>query len=128
MEDDVMPWDEEETPTEFNLLTELQFRRKRLDDNTRERRVAGMTLAEKEYAYQTTRALKVLELRAENIPGNIISQIIYGTEPVATKRFERDAAKVTFDCIEDAINTDKLQIKIIEGQLNREYSNPQASF
>lgn len=53
----------------------------------------------------------------------LIQQVIYGYEEIATLRFERDLAKVKYDANQEYINTIKLQIRILEGQLSREYGN-----
>jgi hypothetical protein len=57
------------------------------------------------------------------MPVTLISQVIYGYEDIAQLRFLRDSAEVVYRANQEAINTLKLQIRIIESQIQREYGS-----
>lgn len=64
-----------------------------------------------------------LELRDQGMPVTLINQVIYGYRDVPKYRFERDMARTKYEANQEYINTIKLQIRILESQLNREYTN-----
>ena len=51
----------------------------------------------------------------------LINQIIYGIPEVANKRFKRDVAEAMYNTAQESINVLKLQIRVLEGQLSREW-------
>lgn len=57
------------------------------------------------------------------MPVTLISQIIFGVPEVASKRFERDIAEAMYQSNQEHINATKLKLRILEGQLNREWGN-----
>ena len=71
--------------------------------------------------YKSTLAKAVLKLRADNLPATLINLVVYGEKEVADKRLKRDIAKVMYDANNEHINVTKLQIRVIENQLQREY-------
>jgi len=83
----------------------------------------GYDLATKEREYKVAVNKKALELRADDMPVTLINQVIYGFEDIAKLRFDRDTAEVKYNANQEYINTIKLQIRILEGQLSREYGN-----
>lgn len=83
----------------------------------------GYDLATKEREYKIAVNKKALELRADDMPVTLINQVIYGYEDIAKLRFDRDTAEVKYNANLEYINTIKLQIRILEGQLSREYGN-----
>ena len=59
----------------------------------------------------------------KNMPVTLIQQIIYGVPEVAKKRFERDIAETMYNVNLESINSTKLQIRVLENQLSREWGN-----
>jgi hypothetical protein len=51
----------------------------------------------------------------------LINQIVYGIPEVASKRFKRDIAETMYQTNLEYINTTKLQLRILENQLQREW-------
>ena len=82
----------------------------------------GYDLATKERDYKIAVNKKALQLRSEDMPVTLINQVIYGYDDIAQLRFLRDSAQVVYNANQEAINTLKLQIRIIENQIKREYS------
>lgn len=107
----------------MNLWTELEEKRKLLDRAIEQLASNGYDLASKERDYKIAINKKALQLRAEDTPVTLINTIIYGYDDIAALRFERDVAEVKYNTNLEYINTIKLQIRILENQLNREYGN-----
>lgn len=105
----------------MDLLNELQNLTKQLSNSLKQLRINGMKLAEAERDYKIAVNKKALLLRSEDMPVTLISQVIYGYEDIAQLRFLRDSAEVVYKANQEAINTLKLQIRIIESQIQREY-------
>lgn len=100
-----------------NLIQKLNVSIKTLANN-------GKALAEAERDYKITLRQEALKLRQEkNMPVTLIQQIIYGVPEVAEKRFKRDIAQAMYDTNQEFINTTKLQIRVLESQLSREFGN-----
>lgn len=50
----------------------------------------------------------------------------YGIPEVAQKRFERDVAEATYKANMESINSLKLQLRLLDAQISREYGGKQA--
>lgn len=107
----------------MELWEEIQEKQKMLDKAIKDLAKNGYDLAEKEKQYKMAVNKKALILRAEDMPVTLINQIIYGFEDIANLRFERDTAEVKYKANLEYINTIKLMLRILENQLDREYSN-----
>ena len=107
----------------MDLWQEIQEKQKLLDKAIKTLADNGKDLAKKERAYKIAVNKKALELRAEDMPVTLINQVIYGYEDIADLRFERDTAQSVYNANQEYINVIKLLIRILEGQLNREYGN-----
>ena len=53
----------------------------------------------------------------------MIDKTCYGIPSVAEARYKRDVAEAVYKANQEAINSIKLQMRLIENQINREYSN-----
>lgn len=105
----------------MDLINDLQNLTKQLSNSLRQLRTNGIKLAEAEKEYKIAVNKKALLLRSEDMPVTLINQVIYGYEDIAQLRFLRDSADVVYKANLEAINTLKLQIRIIENQIKREY-------
>ena len=84
----------------------------------------GKELAEAERDYKITLRQEALKLRTEkDMPVTLIQQVVYGIPEVAEKRFRRDVAEAMRNTAQENINVQKLQIKILEEQIKREWGN-----
>lgn len=83
----------------------------------------GNDYAETEKNYKIALRQEALKLREDKTPVTLINQIVYGVPEVAEKRFKRDVAEAMYKTALENINVLKLQIKILENQLEREYGN-----
>lgn len=107
----------------MDLWTEIENKCNLLDKAIKELAQNGYDLAVKERDYKIAINKKALELRADDTPVTLINQVIYGYDDIAKTRFDRDTAEVKYNANQEYINTIKLQIRILESQLSREYSN-----
>ena len=107
----------------MDLYNELQQKIKELNISIKKLRETGTEYAEKERDYKITLRQEALKLRAEKgMPVTLIQQVVYGVPEVAEKRFKRDVAEAIYQANQEAINSIKLQIRVIENQLSREWS------
>ena len=84
----------------------------------------GKELAEAERDYKITLRQEALKLRTEkDMPVTLIQQVVYGIPEVAEKRFKRDVAEAMRNTAQENINVQKLQIKILEEQIKRDWGN-----
>lgn len=83
----------------------------------------GRAYAEAEMNYRIALAKKELEERDKGMPVTIISDICRGNREIAKLRFDRDCAKVVYQSALEAINSYKLQIRMMDSQLSREWEN-----
>lgn len=113
---------------EYDLYTELQQKRHDLSVCIRKLRETGSALAEAERAYKVMLRAESLALRDDGMPVTIIQLTVYGVESVAKLREERDKAEVIYKANQDAVNAIKLELRLIEAQLQREWATPQAGY
>lgn len=108
----------------MNLFNDLQSLTERLNNSVKKLSEYGNELAIHERDYKVTLRQEALKLREEkNMPVTLINQIIYGIPEVANKRFKRDVAETMYNVALENINSLKLQMRILESQLSREWGN-----
>jgi hypothetical protein len=105
----------------MDLWSELSEKRALLDKAIDTLASNGYDLAEKERDYRIAINKKALELKDNNMPVTLINTIIYGYDDIAKLRFNRDTAQVKYNSNNEYINTIKLQLRILENQISREY-------
>jgi len=105
----------------MDLLNELQQKIRELDISVKSLRTNGTKFAEAERDYKITLRQEVLKLRDEGIAIGVIDKTCYGIPLVAEKRFNRDVAETYYKANLEEVNSIKLQIRLIENQIQREY-------
>lgn len=106
----------------MDLLEEIQRKTAELTASIKLLRKNGTELAECERDYKVKLRQEALKLRAEKgMPVTLIAQIIYGVPEVAELRFKRDVAQAMYDANIEHINGTKLQLRLLEAQLSREW-------
>lgn len=106
----------------MDLYNEIQNKINELNISLKKLRETGTAYAEAERDYKITLRQEALKLRSEkNMAITLIQQVVYGVPEVADKRFKRDVAEAIYKANQEAINTIKLQIRVLESQLSREY-------
>lgn len=106
----------------MDLYNDLVTLTERLNTSVKALRKYGQELAECERDYKVTLRQEALKLRTEkDMAVTLINQIVYGIPEVADKRFKRDVAQTMYNVALENINSIKLQMRILENQLQREY-------
>lgn len=105
----------------FDLVQELQAKNKMLDASVKALRANGTAYAEAERAYKILLRTECLKLRDDGMAIGMIDKTCYGIPSVADARFKRDIAETVYKANQEAINSIKLQMRLIEGQLSREW-------
>jgi hypothetical protein len=106
----------------MDIVNELQYKQKMLDNSIKSLRKTGIEFAEAEKEYKMAVCKKALELRSTDMPVTLIQLTIYGYPEIASLRFKRDSAEAIYFANREAINGIKLEIKILQEQINKEYS------
>lgn len=81
----------------------------------------GRALAENERAYRVALAQLILKMRDAGMPVTIIGDVCRGDSFIADLKFARDTSQAVYDANIEAINVWKLQAKIIESNIGREW-------
>ena len=108
----------------MDLLNELQIKTKQLEMSIKTLRKSGSDYAQAERDYKVLLRQECLKLRDEGMAIGMIDKTCYGIPSVAEARFKRDVAEAVYKANMEAINSIKLQMRLIENQLSREYGNP----
>ena len=106
-----------------DLVTEIGQKCALLDEAIRQLNKRGQSYAEAERDYRIELAKKTLLEREKGTPVSIIGDICRGDPQIATMRFKRDCAEVVYKSAMEAINSYKLQLRLLDAQLSREWSN-----
>lgn len=105
----------------FDLFLEQQSRQKQLDISIRQLRKTGTDYAQAERDYKVLLRQEVLKLRDEGTAVGVIDKICYGIPSVAEARFKRDVAEAVYKANLEAINSIKLQLRLLDAQIQREW-------
>ena len=107
----------------MDLFRELEAKQDKLNVSVKKLRETGSDYAKAERDYKILLRQEVLKLRNEGEAIGVIQLTCYGIPSVAKARFERDVAEAIYKANQEAINTLKLEIRLIESQLQREWVN-----
>lgn len=105
----------------MDLNIELQDKLRDLAVSLKELRKSGTNYAEKERQYKILLREECLKLRDSGMAIGMIDKTCYGIPSVADARFERDVAETIYKANLEAINSIKLQLRLLEAQISREY-------
>ena len=107
----------------IDLYNELQQKTKQLDISIKELRNSGTNYAQSEKDYKILLRQECLKLRDDGMAIGMIDKTCYGIPSVAEARFRRDVNEAIYKANLEAINSIKLQMRLIENQLSREWSS-----
>jgi hypothetical protein len=105
----------------MELYEELELKTRQLEASIKSLRKTGSAYAEAERDYKVLLRQECLKLRDEGTAIGVINLICYGIPSVAEARFKRDMAEVLYTANKEAIQSVKLQLRLIESQIQREY-------
>ena len=103
------------------LYDELQLKTKQLYESIKMLRKSGVDYAEAERAYKVLLRTECLKLRDDGTSIGLIDKVCYGIPSVAAARFKRDVCESVYKANLEMINAVKLEMRLIESQISREY-------
>lgn len=106
----------------MELYQELQEKTRQLEASVKQLRTSGTEYAKAEREYKVLLRQECLKLRDEGMAIGMIDKTCFGIPSVAEARFKRDVAEAVYKANQEAINSIKLQMRLIEAQLSREWS------
>lgn len=101
------------------MMNELNALSERLKQAVRLLAKYGKEYAQAESEYKVKLAEEALKLRDEGMPVTLIDKVVYGN--VANEKFKKRTAEVMYKAAQENINSLKLQIKILDNQISREW-------
>lgn len=104
-----------------DLYTEREQKTKELDVAIKHLRKTATAYADAEREYKILLRSECLKLRDEGMAIGLIDKTCFGIPSVADARFKRDVAEAVYKANMEAINSIKLQLRLIEGQIQREW-------
>jgi hypothetical protein len=105
----------------MELIQEIGAKSSLLDAAVKQLGVRGKAYAQAEREYKVALAKRIMQEREKGTPVTIISDICRGDSEIARLRFERDCAEVVYKSAMEAIQSIKLQIRILDAQIEREW-------
>ena len=109
-----------------DLINEIGQKSRMLDAAIRELGTRGRAYAQAEHDYRIALAEKTLLERDKGTPVTICSDVCRGDRKIAKLRFERDVAEVVYKSALEAIQSIKLQIRILDNQVEWEWGHAPA--
>lgn len=106
----------------MDLLHDLQHDRELMKTAVAECTERGRAMARAEAEYQEAKNIRVLEMKDERMPATLIQLLIKGDPDVNEKLLKRDIARVEYESAKDAVNVYKLDARLIEQQIQREWN------
>ena len=107
----------------MDLITQLNILTDELHKSMKDLRKHGYLLAQAEHDYQLIKAQRVLMMKEEGATVTEINLTIKGQPDVAEALLKRDTAKVLYDANQEHINVVKLEVRVLESQIAREWGN-----
>ena len=107
----------------MDLLNELTSKLKDLDISIKSLRKTGSDYAEAYTKYRVALAQELMKLKKEGYAITLAGDIARGNPDIAHLKFQEISKEAIYRANLESINAIKLSIKIIEGQIDREWSN-----
>lgn len=104
-----------------DLYSELEVKVKQLEASLKQLRHTGTAYAQAERDYKVLLRQECLKLRDDGMAIGMIDKTCYGIPSVAEARFKRDVAEAVYKANQEAINSIKLQLRLLEAQISREW-------
>lgn len=111
-----------------DLYQELRTQTNMLDRSIRALANNGRAYAQAEKDYKILLRQECLKLRDEGMAVGMINMTAYGIPSVAEARFKRDVAEAVYKANTEAINSYKLQMRLIESQIQREWGRNEVDY
>lgn len=107
-----------------DLIITLQDKIQELERSVKSLRKTGNEYAQANHDYKISVSKTALMLKEQGMPVTLIDKVIYGHPDVSELRLKRDMAEVLYKANQEHINATKLQIRLLESQIQREWVVP----
>lgn len=107
----------------MDLINELNNLIKKLDISVKSLRNTGSDYAKAYTDYRVALAKELMILKEEGYAITLAGDIARGDPEIARLKFKEISSEAIYKANQEAINALKLQIKIIQEQINKEYSS-----
>lgn len=107
----------------MDILLELNEKKKLLDKALNEYRNRARDYANAYKNYRVAVAKELIRLRDEGMPATIAYDVARGNESIAELKRVEIVTEGLYKSCQEAINSYKLQMKILQEQYNKEYGN-----
>lgn len=107
----------------MDLYNEIQEKCRLLDNSIKMLRKTGSDYAKAYTDYRVALAKELLVLKNEGYAITLAGDIARGKQEIAHLKFEEISKEAIYKANIESINVLKLQIKVLENQLEREYGN-----
>ena len=107
----------------MDLTNELNNLIKKLDISVKSLRNTGSDYAKAYTDYRVALAKELMILKEEGYAITLAGDIARGKPEIARLKFKEISSEAIYKANQEAINSTKLQIKIIQEQINKEWSN-----
>lgn len=108
---------------EYDLYNELMQKSKELDVSIKSLRKTGQDYAEAYTNYRMELAKELMKLKNEGYAITLAGDIARGKPEIAHLKFQEIAKEAIYKANLESINAIKLQIKLIQSQIDKEWSN-----
>ena len=107
----------------MDLVNELNNLIKKLDISVKSLRNTGSDYAKAYTDYRVALAKELVRLKDDGMAVTIAYDVARGKPEIAKLKFNEIATEAIYKANQERINALKLQIKIIQEQINKEYSS-----
>lgn len=107
----------------MDLYNELMLKQQQLDYSLKQMPILAKKYAEAYTNYRIELAKELTRLKNDGMAVTIAYDIARGKPEVAKLKFEEIANEGLYNACKESINVKKLEIKILQEQINKEYSN-----
>lgn len=104
-----------------DLWQELRSKSQQLETSIKSLRRTGAEYAQAERDYKVLLRQECLKLKDDGMAIGLIDKTCYGIPSVAEARFKRDVSEAVYKANQEAINSLKLQLRLIDSQINRDW-------
>ena len=107
----------------MDLQYELTNKLTELDESVKQLKITGSNYAKSYSEYRVALAKELVRLKDDGVAVTIAYDIARGKPEIARLKFAEIRDEALYKANQENINALKLQIRILESQLNREYNN-----
>lgn len=107
---------------EYDLYNELLDKSNKLDISVKQLRKTGRDYAEAYTNYRMELAKELMKLKSEGYAITLAGDIARGKPDIARLKFQEIAKEAIYKANLESINAIKLQIKLLQSQIDKEWS------